>query len=127
MIRTDTSYILKPVLKFGPPLWSSGQSSCLQTQRSGSDSRHYQIFLRSSESGTGSTPVYKAENSDVGDLCADYATYVYLQKLALTSPTSGDRSVAIVRSRNKATEFFIRMYVLARIDYLWESQREGDH
>jgi hypothetical protein len=27
-----------------PPLWSSGQSSWLQIQRSGFDSRHYQIF-----------------------------------------------------------------------------------
>jgi hypothetical protein len=27
-----------------PPLWSSGQSSWLQTQRSGFDSRSYQIF-----------------------------------------------------------------------------------
>jgi hypothetical protein len=28
-----------------PPLWSSGQSPCLQIQRSGFDSRRYQIFL----------------------------------------------------------------------------------
>jgi hypothetical protein len=28
----------------GPPLWSSGQSSWLQIQRSGFDSRCYQIF-----------------------------------------------------------------------------------
>jgi hypothetical protein len=27
-----------------PPLWSSDQSSWLQIQRSGFDSRHYQIF-----------------------------------------------------------------------------------
>jgi hypothetical protein len=27
-----------------PPLWSSGQSSWLQIQRPGLDSRHYQIF-----------------------------------------------------------------------------------
>jgi hypothetical protein len=27
-----------------PPLWSSGQTSWLQIQRSGSDSRRYQIF-----------------------------------------------------------------------------------
>jgi hypothetical protein len=27
-----------------PPLWSSGQSSWLQIQRSGFDFKHYQIF-----------------------------------------------------------------------------------
>jgi hypothetical protein len=27
-----------------PPLWSSGQSSWIEIQRSGFDSRHYQIF-----------------------------------------------------------------------------------
>jgi hypothetical protein len=35
---------------------------------------------------------------------ADHATPLYLQKLALTLPTSSDRSVGIVRSRTKATE-----------------------
>ena len=29
------------------------------------------------------------------------------QKLALTSPTGGGRSVGVVRSRTKATEFFL--------------------
>jgi hypothetical protein len=32
-------------------------------------------------------------------------TPIYPQKLALTSPTGGGRSVGIVRSRTKATEF----------------------
>jgi hypothetical protein len=41
----------------------------------------------------------------VGIRCADYATPSNLQKLALTSPTSGGHSVSIVRSRTKATEF----------------------
>jgi hypothetical protein len=36
---------------------------------------------------------------------ADYATPLYPQKLLLTSPTSGGRSVGIVRSRTQATEF----------------------
>jgi hypothetical protein len=31
-------------LSFGPPVWSSGQSSWLQIQRSGFDSQPYQIF-----------------------------------------------------------------------------------
>jgi hypothetical protein len=34
----------------------------------------------------------------------DHATPFYPQELALTSPTSGGRSVGIVRSRTKATE-----------------------
>jgi hypothetical protein len=42
----------------------------------------------------------------VGIRCADHVTPLYLQKLALTSPTGGGRSVGIVRSRTKATEFF---------------------
>jgi hypothetical protein len=32
------------IVKRGPSLWSSGQSSWLQTQRSPFDSRRYQIF-----------------------------------------------------------------------------------
>ena len=36
--------------------------------------------------------------------CADHVTPLYPQKLALTSPTGGGRSVGIVRSRTKATE-----------------------
>jgi len=35
-------------------------------------------------------------------------TPLYPQKLALTSPTGGGRSVGIVSSRTKATEFFFR-------------------
>ena len=40
----------------------------------------------------------------VGIRCADHVTPLYPQKLALTSPTGGGRSVGIVRSRTKATE-----------------------
>jgi hypothetical protein len=32
---------------------------------------------------------------------------LYLQKLALTSPTSGGRSIGIVRSRTQVTKFFL--------------------
>jgi len=42
----------------------------------------------------------------VGNRCANHVTPLYPQKLALTSPTGGGRSVGIVRSRTKATEFF---------------------
>ena len=37
--------------------------------------------------------------------CADHVTPLYPQKLALTLPTGGGRSVGIVRLRTKATEF----------------------
>ena len=42
----------------------------------------------------------------MGIRCADHVTPLYSQKLALTSPTGGGRSVGIVRSRTKATEVF---------------------
>jgi hypothetical protein len=38
---------------------------------------------------------------------ADHATSLYPQMFELTSPTSGGRSVGIVRSRNKATELLL--------------------
>ena len=41
----------------------------------------------------------------VANRCADHVTPLYPQKLALTSPTGGGRSVGIVRVRTKATEF----------------------
>ena len=41
----------------------------------------------------------------MGTRCANHVTPLYPQKLALTSPTGGGRSVGIVRSRTKATEF----------------------
>jgi hypothetical protein len=37
---------------------------------------------------------------------------LYPKKLALTSPTSGGRSVGIVRSRTKATELLLVIYSL---------------
>ena len=43
----------------------------------------------------------------MGIRCADHVTPLYPQKLALTSPTGGGRSVGIVRSRTKATEFLL--------------------
>ena len=58
----------------------------------------------------------------VGTRCADHVTPLYPQKLALTSPTGGGRSVGIVRVRTKATEFslyshtqlsnFVKVYFL---------------
>jgi hypothetical protein len=43
----------------------------------------------------------------VGIRCADHVTPLYPQKLALTFPTGGGRSVGIVRSRTKAMEFLV--------------------
>jgi hypothetical protein len=84
----------------------------------GFDSRCYQIFweLLSLERGTlrflstieelfGRNSSSKAENTAVGISCDDHETPLYLQKLALTSTTSGCRSVCIVCSQTKATEF----------------------
>jgi hypothetical protein len=42
-------------------------------------------------------------------------TNLYPQNLALTSPTSGGRSVGIVRSRTQATESFLLYEVCIRI------------
>ena len=43
----------------------------------------------------------------VGIRCADHVTPLYPQKLALTSPTGGGRSVGLVLSRTKATGFVV--------------------
>jgi hypothetical protein len=50
-------------------------------------------------------PVYKTENTAVGIRQADHVAPFYPQKLAITSPTSGGRSVGIVRSRTQTMEF----------------------
>ena len=44
-----------------------------------------------------------------GTRCADHVTPLYPQKLALTSPTGGGRSVGIFRVRTKATEFSLSL------------------
>jgi len=48
----------------------------------------------------------------VGTRCANHVTPLYPQKLALTSPTGGGRSVGMVRSRTKATEFYVIYEIL---------------
>ena len=47
----------------------------------------------------------------VGTRCANHVTPLFPQKLALTSPTGGGRSVGMVRSRTKATEFSLVLVV----------------
>ena len=55
----------------------------------------------------------------VGIPCADHVTPLYPQKLALTSPTGSGRSVGIVRSRTKATEFsLVLVYVMYSYCYV---------
>jgi hypothetical protein len=55
----------------------------------------------------------RLENWEYGRTDSSHSPRVslYPQKLAITSPTSGGRSVGIVRSRTQATEFII--YFLA--------------
>jgi hypothetical protein len=104
------------------------KSSWLQIQRSEFDSRRYQIFwevvclergplslvstteelLGRKSSGTG------LENREYGrrDPSRWPLVILYPQKLALTSTTSGGRSVGIVRSRTQATECFLLFWYL---------------
>jgi hypothetical protein len=74
-----------------PPLWSSGHSSWLQIQRSGFDSRCYQIFcevvglergplsfvsaMRSYLKEKVSALVYKTENTALGIRYADHVAH----------------------------------------------------
>jgi hypothetical protein len=82
-----------------PPLWSSGQSS----RGPGFDSRHYQIFWEI-----------------VGDT-------LYPQKLALTSLTSGGRSVGIVRLWTKVTEFICNNSLKAqKLNVLWTFSKQSE-
>jgi hypothetical protein len=95
------------------PLWSSGQSSWLQVQRSGFDSRRYQIFweVMGLERGpfnlvSTTEELFGRKSSGSGLERREYGRRdpsrwprgtLYPQKLALTSPTSGGCSVDIVR------------------------------
>jgi hypothetical protein len=105
---------------FWQPLWSSRQSSWLQIQRSGFDSRRYHnVWVVGLEWGPLSlvstteellgrkSSVFSLENWDYGrrDSSRWPRGTLYPQKLALTSLTSGGRSIGIVRSRIQATEF----------------------
>jgi hypothetical protein len=99
-----------------PPLWSSGQSSWLQMQRSWFYFRRYQIFrevvgLEQGPLSLVSTieELLGRKSSSSGLESREYCHRdpsrwprgtLYPQKLTLTSPTGGSRPVIIVRSRS---------------------------
>jgi hypothetical protein len=102
-------------------LWSSGQSSGLQIQRFGLDSRRYQIYwevlglewgplclVSTIEELLGrNCSGFSLDNREYGRgdaLCCPRNT-LYPQELVLTSMTSSGFSAGIFRSRTKATEF----------------------
>jgi hypothetical protein len=111
------------------PLWSSDLSSWLWIQMSGFDPRRCQIFWeavglergqlslvntteelleRKSSGSSLEIREYSRGNPSRWRRCT-----LYPQTLALTSPTSGGRSVGIVRSRTQATEFSLCTEILA--------------
>jgi hypothetical protein len=51
----------------------------------------------------------------MGIHCADHGTPSICKKLALTSPTSGGRSVGIVRLQTKTTGFIFEQYCLGEV------------
>jgi hypothetical protein len=123
-----------------PPLWSS-ESSWLQIQRPGFDFQRYQIFWvvvgleRGSFSLVSTIEELLERKSGSGLKNRGYGRRdpsrwpcgaLYPKKLALTSPTSGSRSVDVVRSRTQATEFvFVSLDVCSRrkLDYNTEVDR----
>jgi hypothetical protein len=105
---------------------SSGQSSWLQIQRPGFDSRHYQIFWEVVGLERGPLSLVSTieellgrKGSGSGLESREYGRRdpsrwprgtLFQQELALTSPTSGGRSVGIVRSRTQVMEFSFLVY-----------------
>jgi hypothetical protein len=95
-----------------PPLWSSGQSSWLQIQRSRFDSRRYHIFREAVGLERGSISLVitteellERKNSGFGLESREHGRReasrwprgtLYPQKLTLTSSTSGGRSFGTV-------------------------------
>jgi hypothetical protein len=139
-----------------PPLWSSDQSSWLQIQMPGFDSRRHQIFWELVGLERGPLSLVSTIEEMLGrksngpslenreyfrrDPSRSSRDTFYLQTLALTSLTSGGRSVGTLRSRTKATELLLaiifclqvagsegtesRGYRSAGLSYLSEGQYE---
>jgi hypothetical protein len=103
-----------------PPMLSSGQSSWLQIQRPGFDSRRYHIFweVMGLERGPLSLvstieELLERNSNSSGLKSREYSRRdpsrwprgtLYQQKFSLTLPASCRRSVGIVRSRTRATK-----------------------
>jgi hypothetical protein len=104
-----------------PPVWSSGQNSCLQIRSPGFDSRHYQKNRVVGLEGVHSASWVQLRSylKEKSGSCLENREYfrrypsrwprgtLYLRKLAITSPTSGGRSVGIVRSRTQTWSLFL--------------------
>jgi hypothetical protein len=107
--------------------WYSGQSSWLQIQRSGFDSRHCQIFWEvvALERGplslvSTTEELLERKSSSFSLESREYGrrnrlrwprSTLYPQNSALISQTSGGLSVATVRSRTWATEFNLVYFI----------------
>jgi hypothetical protein len=61
-------------------------------------------------------PVYKTENTALGIRHGDHVAPSIRKKLAITSTTSGGRSVGIIRSRTKTMEFSFRLDMCTAYD-----------
>jgi hypothetical protein len=104
-------------------MWSSGQSSWLQIQSSGFDSRRYQIFWEAMRLERGPLSLVSTTEELLGRKSSGFGLEIrqygsrdpsrwprdtlYPQKVVLTSLTNDGRSVGIVRSRTQATGFFL--------------------
>jgi hypothetical protein len=114
-----------------PPLWSSGQSSWLQIQRSGFVSLRYQIFCEAVDLERGPLRLVSTieelrgrKSSGFGLESWEYGRRdpsrwplrtLYPQKLALTSPTSGYRSVQFARGLRQRC---VWSYIWLRFDHV---------
>jgi hypothetical protein len=111
-------------------LWSSGQRSWLQIQRSGFASRRYQIFWKVVGLERRLLSLVSTIEELLGRKCSgsslenreygrrDQSRWprgtLYSQKLTLTS-TSGGRSVVLVRWRTKATKLLLLLLLMTII------------
>jgi hypothetical protein len=140
MSRSSRTSVIQKCCR--PPLWSSGQSSWLQIQRSRFDSPHYQIFWEVVVLEWGLLSPVSTIEELLGKICSgsglenrEYGRRdpsrwprdtLYLQKLALTSPTSGCRSVGIVHSQTEAMEFSFFSFYSAGVSSYFNGYKNGD-